>query len=476
MTQNEYNLRENGNSYSNIKTKNLAIIVEDKQRGIMQTDRAELAIQEYLWEDVEKYFHTEPELIEIIRKLTPGKEYPVFKVSYPFGAKIFERGIFYLPDAEKRIFPITDSKIPHRIQDHLNYNTFPLGFLMGSGGVEVYTELEDRIFSLAYFEHGLNVGIWEMLAPPTPFTVIAGARSLHMLPKITEMGGHKRLKQRFSVTSSIPSKPFDQWYLFREIANHKNFEQPWTCEILFFSSKWMKKIKSDSKWRPFYNFILQRAWNHTEYSRSKIYYDFLWNNFTSFLEKNRIKPNSYIVDTLKHLIFVATGAIPAFMPATSNKAAPVDGLLKAYLEGYGLKTYAPTMMQPHHFSINVPNDFVYYSLQVPTYLESIPKYRSPSSARIDLAELIELMDRFMRELISNKLLIGSGHHIYEILSKIQFDYFHSEEDKDAGIYSSSGMPLDDERLLYMPQGYERRKFCERSTFVRGCVRISKKIL
>ena len=58
---------------------------------------------------------------------------------------------------------------------------------------------------------------------------------------------------------------------------------------------------------------------------------------------------------------------------------------------------------------------------------------------------------------------------------MQFDYFHSEANESEGITASSEMPLEDVGLL-MPGGaeYGDREFCARGTFVRGCVRISKK--
>jgi hypothetical protein len=441
----------------------------------MSQNKINLSIKRYEWNEIANDLIFEDELIDIINQISPNHTFSIFKVNYPYGVKIFERGTFYLPDKENKVYPITDKRIPDSIRESLNYNALPLGYLTGSGGVEVYSELDDRVFSLAYFERGLNLGIWEFFAPPTPFSVESGARSLQMLPKITEMGGYKRLRQNFGVTSAIPKKQFDQWYLFKEIANHKNFSQTWNCDILFFSSEWIKKIRTDPKWMPLYNFLFKRVWQHTEYSRNKMMLDTVWESFSRILTKNRIKPNSYIVDTLKHLTFVAMGAIPAFTTATNNLAAPVDGLLKVYLDDYVLKTYAPSMMQPHHFSINTPNDCVYYSLQVPTYLESIPKYRVPSSARIDLVELIDLMDYFIRELMNDSFMNDSINHIRNILNSVQFDYFHSESDKNMGIYPTSDMPIDDERLLYMPEGYEKRKFCERSSFVRGCIRISKKI-
>lgn len=435
----------------------------------------DLALEKLFWEDIKEHITDEPELVEIIDQLSPDDHYPIYKVSYPFAAEIFSQGHFNLPDRETgKTIAITDNRIPKDIQAALNYSALPLGILLGNGGVEVFSELEDRVFSAAYFTSGLNLGIWEAFDYPTPFTVTAGARSLFMLPKTMEAEGYKRLKQRFGVTTPLSSKLFDQWYIFKEIINHKNFYEPWRCDIFFLSMPWLRNLKTEPKLISLYNFLLRRAWQQTEYSRHKRMLDTVWEPFSRVLTKDRIKPNTHIVDTLKHLIFVATGALPAFSPAVDRKAAPIDELLKAYLDYYDLKIYTPSLMQPRYFSIADTAEPVYYSLQIPTYLESMPKYRSPNSARSDLSDLIELMDRFMQEFIRKNLSNNNLHHIYDILSRVQFDYFHSEAELDQGIYCSKELSLEDTRFLYMPPGYENRSFCHRSLFARGCVRISSK--
>jgi len=127
-------------------------------------------------------------------KIDPGKSYPILKVTYPFGTKIFEKGVFYLPTTDKQAIAITDSSIPTRIQQQLAYSSLPMGIIL-EHGTEVYSKSEDRVFSLVYFAHGFNLGIWEFFDTASPFSVSAGARSLFMLPKITNASGHRRLSK-----------------------------------------------------------------------------------------------------------------------------------------------------------------------------------------------------------------------------------------------------------------------------------------
>lgn len=443
----------------------------------MSKEELELNVIECHWGDVrssvQKY---EPELCAIIDKLSPSKAYPIFKATYPFGAKIFENGIFRLPtkDKEKDTIAVTDSSIPVKLQRQLTYSDLPLGMVMDYGA-EIYAELENGIFPVAYVKHGLHFGIWETFAPATPLTITAGARSMFMLPKISDAERYRRLNN-YGVGFSIPFTPFDQWKTFVKLANHKNFPEPWQCEVIFFSAPWMEKIKKDPAWSSFHFFVMQRLWSHTCYGHNKLMLDIAWDAFSNLLTKRRMKPNTYLIDTVKHLTFIAEGIIPAFAPAVDNQAAPIDGLLKIYLDEYGLETYAPSLMIPHHFSLNTPSDYVYYSLQVPTYLESIPQSRIPTSTRASMVELIDLMDMFLCELLHGNLKSSSTYNVHSKLNHVQFDCFHSDDILEHGIYPSSDLPKEDKRLLYMPGERQKRKFCDKSTFARGCVRISNKFL
>jgi hypothetical protein len=58
----------------------------------------EFNIVECSWEKVRKQAEAfEPELCAIINKLDLTKNHKMFKITYPFGARILEKGIFYLP-------------------------------------------------------------------------------------------------------------------------------------------------------------------------------------------------------------------------------------------------------------------------------------------------------------------------------------------------------------------------------------------
>ena len=241
---------------------------------------------------------------------------------------------------------------------------------------------------------------------------------------------------------------------------------------------WADKIKHDPAWLPFNHFLLKRVWQQAKSSRNKMHLEALWEAFSRILINKKVKPQPYIVETLQHLIYVGAGMVSGYRPATDNLAGPVDGFIRMYLNDYELKYYYPSVIQPDIFNINSTdaNNFIYYSMQVPSNLEAIPKTRTSVSTRADLAELIYLNHLFSTELIETPSLQQNAVELCHLFLKLKFDYFHDEAELHAGIRSSEDIGAEDPRFLYLPSDIDQsepRKFCARGSFVRGCIRLSR---
>ncbi|EKD45472.1 MAG: hypothetical protein ACD_69C00275G0002, partial [uncultured bacterium] len=353
----------------------------------------------------------------------------------------------------------------------------PLGCVINKRGIEIYMETLGKLHSIAFFNSPLNLGLWEIFSPPTPFSISAGARSLMLLPKISDNSAHANLKS-CGVSSSSSCSPFGQWQIFREIASHANQPIPWRCEVLFFTKKWIDIMHSPAGIKLRY-YLLNKVWEQTEYNRNRFLYDEMWESFFRSLSHRRIKPISYIIDIFRHLIALAScpKTTVAYKPASStDTAGPIDQILRVYLEVYKLKTYAPTIMIPCHFLADNSKDAVYYPIQNPTCWDSAPKSRDSISAKKDLECLVWLLDAFQNELKHGNVNVCIPG-INEIFDKVNFDFFHSDGNLNDRIQPSSNMPLGDKNLVYLPGNsnqYGERKFADRSSFARSCIRISLK--
>ncbi len=435
-------------------------------------------IEELSWEEVRKEAKAAcADFTDIIDKISPSKDLTFIKVRYPFGAKIIDNGLLNLPTDRGELRPITDTRLPKEIRRKLGYSFVPLGLIL-KNGIEVYRELEDRVFSIASWGQGLDIGIWEYLGWTTPYSITAGARSLYMVPRISLTSAHKRLKRDYNVTLPPPKRSCDHWKLFRQIANSPNFSTPWYCEIIYLSNTWIEKLSQytaqrNTAWTALHNFLIKKNLQHSEYGRKRSIFEIVWELFSRSLNVKGLRPNPYVIDTLKHLVFVGTGGSPGSVANIGSTAlGPIPDLQNVYIDSYGLKEYVPTIMQPGYLALNNPIS-VYYSLQSPTLLESVPKSRNLTSIIDNVRELKELADHFLDEVFDEHLKIANVS-MNEMISQLRFEFFHEAAYAyGTEIRPSTEMPVHDPALEYSP-GDKAGKFADASPYLHGCVRISVK--
>lgn len=414
-----------------------------------------------------------PEVAEIFEEWGPGKDYTLIRARYPYGAEILSQGVFHLPLPDGQVVPLSDSRVPAELRNRLSYSRMPLGILTNNTA-EVFRELDDRTFSLVYFQPGLDFGIWESFGWNTPYSITSGARSVYMLPKITLSTSHKKLRREFGISLSPPKKAFEHWYTFREMSRHPDFPQrQWHTEFLFLTDKWVKQNPRHPGWQKLYNHILKIGWRQSGYGRQKSIFELDWQIMASALMNRGVRADPYITDTIKHLIYVAAGELPSMRPAINDEAGPISAIQQAYVDVYGLREYVPTIMQPGNFNIHQNDGPVYYSMQQPTLLEFEPRSRNALSTIDELREVMELVEYMYEEVAQRNLSMGDTN-LQEITSNVKFDFFHSNTFAYGNIKPSLHMPIDDPRLMNMPGDVGERLFAAHSSFVKGCIRLSKR--
>lgn len=440
-------------------------------------------MEEVNWKEARTAFaKVKPELAEIIDERKANKQFTLIRVRYPYGATVLQDGILHLPNSDGEVVPINHPTIDKSIRDKLSYSNFPLG-LITKNGMEVSREVDKRVITLRFFLPGTIMGLWESLAPPKShfpariWTVTAGARFIFTLPKIQAAKHYKRLKKAFDLPPDAPQELSQQWHAFKQIANHPNFDSRWHQEIYFFTKDWMVEDKKNMDWIKFHHFLLEQAWDLSEYARNVKNADVIWDLFASILSSKGRKPNPLHMDILKHIVGMALGDIPGMRAAgKSELAAPVSGLQNALIEHYNLKQYVPTIMHPHHFSMDGKDDSpVYYSYHASNLLNSLPSFKNSASTLTELLLLHDLVNEFLDVAISGQLKMENTF-ILDMLEKVKFTYFHSDVPGSykSKILNTREMPEGDPNLIYLDKQYDGRQFSESSHFVRGCVRISRR--
>ena len=429
------------------------------------------------WRDVKDLMgQVNPSLAKLIDALNPDDSLFFYKASYPFGATIVDQGLFYIPLENGRIVPINDSEVDGEFQKNMAYaeNGFPAGMLTHNS-YELFIRAGHQVLPVLVPSIGSFVGLWKQLDhrpvfhPVNIFNMTAGARSIFMLPNVGDVMFHHNLKRDYNVHHQPPKTLQDQWSIFKAIAEHER--STWRTELLLLPGIWFDKVKKDPGWHELYRAFLESAWHSSGYERNLMFYDYA---FSCAQANQNLKPNPYLLDTVRHLIAIALGSIPGFKPATDETMGPIALFQRAYAESYSLKKYAPVIMHPAHFDLlNADESPVYYSLQFPTTLTFSPRSRQLFSTLFDLRELRYIVDAFMDELSGNKVKLETTI-VGEIPKLVEFDFYHNKPDQHDEIQLTSAMLNGDPRLVGSLYNSRTQDFANSGAFVRGCVRIKRR--
>ncbi len=435
------------------------------------------SIEELRWADVRDSIATiNAELADIVDYLKPSDDLTLFRAKYPFGTKISDHGILHIPNSNGNIVPIYDDSIPKNTRDKLSYNPIPLS-LVTKNNSEVFTISDNRLIPLKIFEPGELFGTWELL-DPEPFkqqaynwSFSAGARSIFMLPKIADAYSHSRLRSKYGVSLSTPKYLSDHHEIFAKIANHRTFPYKWHNEIIFFSDKWLNNLsqRSNIKWTALYFLILKAAWNQFLNWRSQITTELIWQSLSEEMSRRNMHTRNYLVNTVKHLITLGIGTTPAFVPATTEDSAPINGLQTAYIDDYKLK-YNPTIMIPAslNFANHTTSENIYYSLQDPSLLTYTKSASHSRSAMKDLQDIKYLLDALLDRLKNDM------PPTYKLVNNLNFEYFHTEIDQYGDIIPSKDISIEDSRFIHCGNDKgDTLPFSDSASFLRGCIRISR---
>jgi len=429
-------------------------------------------LQVVTWQDIRsRIVALNPEFARLVDEVDPGDEYKLIVVRYPYGSNILHRGKTRIP-YKCDMLAIDDERLPVDIRKELSLSTtLPQGIVLEKC-VETYIEVAERVilnrlispgnlFALSILFHDRKTchtgNVWSLNA---------GSRAVFMLPKVSDMAFHKRLRRDYMLTSGVPSNLFEQGVLFHEIANSPAFNQTWECEVAFLGYKWVEKLR-DGSWPKLGLYLLRKIWNGTQFWRDLPVYEPI---ISQSLTRYHQKLNPYIVDTAKHLMAIAAQDSTGHQVAIDDSVAPVSGIQKAYIESYGLKHYAPIVMQPSYLNPGDENA-VYYSLQYPTLTEATPTSRKVSTKLDDLRELKQLLYLFTEEVGMMRDMIGDTP-LETLLDQVKIQYYHSDNDRFGEILPAMNLAATDARLKSQLQKFPGRQLSERAQFLRGCVRVA----
>lgn len=438
-----------------------------------------LAIEKIYWQEARELIKPlNPQFVDTVDAIGPSKEFYFYRTQFRFGDEVLKQGTFHLPTKSGGLVPLTDEGVPPEIQKDLNYNLNANPALIPlNNSMELFVKFDDRIIPYALISPGALFGFSRVLdldkvktnsyAAMSIWDMTAGARSLFMLAKISDTQGHNRLKKCYLLQQERPGSLRDHWYIFREISQRQPLDQQWSCDMLLLPARWIDALENQD-WIKLKCLLLVANRRAHEFWHN----NFVWNlTFSHIQLAIQIKCSPHITDTIKHLFNIATGTAPGFTMADNEKLAPIKLIEDAYLHEYGLKNYAPILMQPEHFQLN-KTPSIYYSLQHPTLMEFSPKTSDSTSTMTDLYEIKNILERYQTALKQEKFNLRESL-LETIANATDYAFFHSNTSAYAGIEETMEIPNQNERFAKMLARYpsQNRDFPKNSTFLRGCIEI-----
>lgn len=442
---------------------------------------ADLRMTVCYWKDVRSsVMKVNPELAKVIDGCRSLHKYKLYKATYQFGDRILDSGMLRLPTQSRKTVLFNDPSVPAKIKKDLDYSSCPV-FLSLDKKAEVFFEHGDRVFSFATMNEGLTIGLLENLDPLVSFclrsfwSISAGARSLFMLPKISEQAAHTKLQKHFGFIKESPKKYFDHFYTFKSIVDSSELQSLWSMDVIFFSEKWLQRDNANKDWLRFYLFLLDVLVRHSGYARNKATFDVLWHLFIDELNKKHKRPNNHVFGVVQHLLAIINGVAPGYRPAFQDETyAPITELQKVYVDIYKLNQF-PTIMIPSHISTRVDdvNRPIYYSIKYMSGCDINVYKREMDSVLNILIQTCSLCGDFYR-LTKSKQLKLDGTLIERLILSTELLYFHIVSYKSAtySIMPAEIMPQYDPNLLLSSYG-ENLPFAGNSSFIRGCIMIRR---
>ncbi|MBY0377200.1 MAG: hypothetical protein K2Q33_01385, partial [Gammaproteobacteria bacterium] len=247
-------------------------------------DGKELQIEEVSWSDISNNIRAiNKPLYEEISGLQLNKKHKLYKARYRYGDQILSKGGLGLPVKGGGTISIKNLNMPEILKNQLAYKTVPISLIL-SKSIEVFCETKRYVIPSRLLTLGMFFGLWEAFDPnPSDswvniWNLTAGARTICMLPSISDATLYSKLQREFNLTQTIaPNKLIMHHQLFTELSRHvDSYQQEWFCEVLFFGKEW---INPENSFKEFENYLLREAWADSYNYRTRMDADIILEDF-----------------------------------------------------------------------------------------------------------------------------------------------------------------------------------------------------
>ncbi|HAT7073470.1 TPA: hypothetical protein JAN90_12015 [Legionella pneumophila] len=440
---------------------------EDNNLGVVRTT----------WQKIsEKVNKADAEFAALVNKLSPGSDYPVYLLYLPYGMLKGDTESSYLPSPDGGFLKLSDESLPIEIKNELGYgmSTSPLGMIL-ENEIEYFIEIDGEVIPYDVAGPGrifnksiiLNKKLSRNYSPNGVLKASAGSRTSFLLPSINSHNNIIKLSNSLKSKIVSPKKISDHWNVFKKIALSETIESNWKVCLLYFSEKWIQSLAQDSEWRDLKAYISESDRILHQYDSNNIFYEI----FYSYVQRNHnLKiTNPYITNTAIHLIKIALGEMPGYIPATDEHLLPLHNIQHAFCHYYDIEHH-PTVMVPHIFKFETDKNPIYYSLQHPTMPSFSIKRNNRVSANDEIKAIDYILPSFLESMRYDSSMLNKTV-FSELAQRINFTFFHNVPCGNDKINGSETLQEIDPRFAYS-FSESNKKFCHEGKFLRGCIQIA----
>ncbi len=430
------------------------------------------------WKEVRDRFEkVDPHLTKLIDNVSPDENFPIYLLYFPYGMLKGDTNDSYLPLSNGDVTKLSDPNIDKTILDDLGYgmHSSPLGIILDKY-IEYFIEFNEQAFPYlisgpgTIFNKGIlftNKGI-RNYSPNGILKATSGSRTAFMLPSINNQNGISKLSKEVNKKLITPRKTSEHFNLFKEINGHSN--KPWYSCLAYFSKNWISHILTDHNWVEIKNYIIEGKTNKDSFNANNTFFEV----FCSRVQKDRnLRLTSpYLTNTAIHLIKVALGEFPGYMPAVNEDKLPLENIQMVIEDAFQLKK-TPTVMIPHSLIFEKEQHPVYYSLQYPTTHYFLLKKNERVTANNEIDTIDDILCNLLDEMSKEGSLL-EGTVFADIPKNIDFNYFHNYPPKESKLIKNSRQLSElDPRFCYSTLS-NTEDFSFEGQFLRGCIQIQPK--
>ena len=428
------------------------------------------------WQDVKVQVTTlNPELAALIENVPGINTIKFIMAKFPYGTSLLHHKVSFW-DLEKNPLFQGKSAVTKDLSKLLDFSwqITPPGIVL-ENTMELYINMKSHTIPLrvikpgellalhTFFEHEAVCNIIE-----NAYSLMAGSRSLFLLPKISHKLYNQRLCNRYGINKHlVPKSFFEHFDLFNEICQSDRFKSHWGVSELLFTKDFVDHL---SKVPQLKDELVQHYMRNNVFARNQELYDLVWSVFVQSLPLG-VRNTPFIVQTAKHLVKLVLRVVPGYVPVTDNMCGPMTELTRVFLNVYNIRYYLPIFMTPALYDGVNP---VYYSLHKHTYFYPMDKKSNVSRTINELSIIQSVMAQFKDFIYQEKSPFPlKGSSLYRRLKLVDFEFFHPHAGE--GINQDiDDLVAEDPRFMALIDKFNVKKnlrFPDRSMFFNGCIKL-----